>query len=87
MDKLTPDRIVQLKDEAAQLATAKGIKRTAALAQIAQREGFKSWEHLMTAAGGAGKVKEEIRQAKPVTPGQIKRAERRAKYNREGNDD
>lgn len=79
-EALTPERVAALKKEAAALKTAQGIKQTAALAQIAQREGFKSWEHLLTAAGGAANVKDAIRTAQPATTGQIRRAERRAKY-------
>lgn len=48
---LTLQRLAQLKADAAAAATSLGIKRTHALARIAQREGFTSWESLIAAAG------------------------------------
>lgn len=55
---MTPERVLELKAEATALKQAAGIKQSAALAQIAQREGFSSWPVLMAAAGGADLVRE-----------------------------
>lgn len=48
---LSLQRLAHLKADAAATATSLGIKRTHALARIAQREGFSSWESLIAAAG------------------------------------
>lgn len=73
---ITPARVLELKREAAELKTAEGIKQTAALARIAQREGFTSWERLVAKAGGI----ESVRDAKWENPTEVmvKRSQRRA---------
>ena len=49
---ITPERVLELKREAAELKRTKGLKQSVALAQIAQREGFTSWERLVARAVG-----------------------------------
>lgn len=74
---ITPERVLELKRDARLLKEQEGIKQTAALARIAHREGFASWEVLMARAGG----KEAVREARfdtPPTEAQVRRAERRA---------
>jgi hypothetical protein len=74
---MTPALVLALKKEAAALKVAERIKQTAALARIAQREGFSSWEALLASAGDP----EAVREAKfeqPPTPAQVRRAERAA---------
>jgi len=74
---ITPDRVLQLKQEATALKLQLRIKQTAALARIAQREGFSSWERLMARAGG----NEAVRAAKPVNEHREQRsAERRQRF-------
>jgi hypothetical protein len=75
---ITPERVLQLKAEARQLKDATGIKQTAALARIAQREGFSSWVVLVHAAGGRDALDEARREQHQPTEGQIKRQLRRA---------
>lgn len=74
---ISTDRVLELKREAAALKQAEGIKQTAALARIAQREGFPSWERLVARAGGAEAVRDARHDEQP-TEARIRRAERRA---------
>lgn len=53
MDKLTATAVNRLKLEAKELKKSANIKQTAALAQIAHREGYSSWESLMASAAPA----------------------------------
>jgi hypothetical protein len=69
---ITPDRVLQLKREATELKQREHIKQTAALARIAQREGFPSWETLVAKAGGT----EAVRGARPATEERIRRQQR-----------
>ena len=73
---ISPSRVLELKREASALKVAAGIKQSAALARIAQREGFPSWERLMAKAGGT----EVVAQAKLESPTEqaIARSERMA---------
>ena len=74
---ITPERVLQLKAEATDLEKTEGIKQTAALARIAQREGFSSWERLLAKAGG----KQVVLDAKfdaPPTEAMVQRATRKA---------
>lgn len=80
---ITPERVLELKREAADLKERAGIKHSAALAQIAQREGFRSWPVLVAAAGGS----EVVRDAKPMTESQVRKAERRDRYIRNSGDE
>lgn len=74
---ISPERVLQLKQEATALKLQLRIKHRAALAQIAQREGFVSWERLMARAGG----NEAVRAAKPINEHRDQRsAERRQRY-------
>jgi len=62
---IPPSRVLELKAEASSLKQSAGIKQSAALARIAQREGFTSWERLVARAGGADALREE-KQANPT---------------------
>jgi hypothetical protein len=73
---ITAARVLELKREAAELKQRERIKQTAALARIAQREGFPSWERLLARAGGADAVRDE-KYAHP-TESMVRRSERRA---------
>jgi hypothetical protein len=53
MKTLTPTAVNKLKLEAKQLKKSANITHSAALAQIAHREGYSSWESLIAKAGGA----------------------------------
>lgn len=84
---ITPERALQLKAEAAQLKDTARIKQSAALAQIAQREGFRSWEELIGLAGGRDAVDQVKREQREIQSGerqptevQVRRAERRALF-------
>jgi len=74
---ITPQRVLELKEEARQLKLTTGIKQTAALAQLAHREGFSSWEVLMCQAGGRDAV-DEVKHDAPPTEATVSRAERHA---------
>jgi hypothetical protein len=74
--RITPERVLELKREATELSQREDIKHSAALARIAQSEGFRSWPELMAAAGGS----EAVRDAKPMTESQVRKAERRKRY-------
>lgn len=79
---ITPERVLELKREATALKGAEGLKQSAALARIAEREGFTSWERLVARAGGSEVVREEKR-AHPSDAAlrrAEKQAERRARY-------
>lgn len=76
---VTPARVLELKKEAAALKTSAGIKQSAALARIAQREGFDSWERLMARVGGRDVVDAEKRSGAP-TPAVERRAERAQRF-------
>lgn len=70
-------RVLELKQEAAALKQQLGIKQTAALARIAQREGFQSWERLVAHAGGA----DAVQAAKPESADHAqRRAERQRRF-------
>lgn len=73
---ITPARVLELKAEATALKINAGIKQTAALARIAQREGFGSWERLLAKAGGAEAVRTAVFEN--PTESMVRRAERRA---------
>lgn len=53
---VAPQEVTAWKRDARALADAKRIKLTAALAQVAQREGFKSWVRVVYCAGGGNAV-------------------------------
>jgi hypothetical protein len=61
---ITPERVLELKAEAKALKESTGAKHTVVLAQLAQREGFPSWERLCAKAGGRDAV-DETRRAQP----------------------
>jgi hypothetical protein len=73
---ITPARALLLKQEAAALKDAERIKQSAALARIAQREGFPSWESLVAKAGGREAVDEAKWDA--PTDAMFRRAEKKA---------
>jgi len=79
---VTPARVLELKREATALKQAEGLKQSAALARLAVREGFPSWERLVARAGGTEAVREE--KSQHPTEAQARRAEkqadRRARY-------
>jgi hypothetical protein len=72
LPSITPDRVLELKCEAKALKEREGIKQTAALAKIAQREGFPNWELLIAKAGGS----DAVHDAKPLTDAQKRRRDR-----------
>jgi hypothetical protein len=74
---VTPARVLELKGEAKALKQVHGLKQWEALARIAQREGYRTWEDLLSDAGGAAVVREAKFDA-PPTEAQVRRAERRA---------
>lgn len=75
---LSAERVLELKAEATALKTSTpGLKQTAALARVAQREGFRSWEELISLAGGRDAV-DEVKRDRPPTEALMRRAERRA---------
>lgn len=77
---LSPERVLQLKAEAKALKeSTPGLKQTAALARIAQREGYRSWEELISLAGGRGAV-DEVKFSRPPTEAQARRMERQQRY-------
>lgn len=65
---MTIERIAALKLEAAQLAQEQAIPQTHALARLAQREGFKSWEQLMSQVGRSAEIRRTIRRLGLPTP-------------------
>lgn len=73
---ITPARVLELKQDAKELKQRDGLKQSAALARIAQREGFPSWELLMARAGGAEAVRDEKYEHPTETI--VRRAERKA---------
>lgn len=73
MKTLTATAVERLKLEAKQLKKSTNIKQTTALAQIAHREGYSSWEVLMASSGGL----EIVGNQKPVS---AEKARRAAKY-------
>lgn len=70
---ITPERVLELKTEAKGLKEATGAKHTAVLAQLAQREGFPSWERLCARAGGRDAV-DEVRRAQPNERAEVRAA-------------
>jgi hypothetical protein len=76
---LTPERVLDLKREATEMKKRDGVKQTAALAIIAQREGFTSWERLLCEVGGRDAVLEVKRDVVP-TESRVRRNDRRAAY-------
>lgn len=79
---LPAERVLELKAEATALKKATpGLKQTAALARIAQREGFRSWEELISLAGGRAAI-DEAKHDLPPTDATIRRAQRLARYAR-----
>ena len=74
---VTPDRVLQLKVDAAALKASTGMKQTAALAMIAKREGFPSWERLIARAGGAQAVR-DTKHELPPTEARVRSAMRHA---------
>lgn len=81
MRNLTVEDVARLKRDAAELKSQKGIKQTHALAQIAQREGFSSWEALISTVGNGADVRREINTASPAAAERVRRA---ARYNKQG---
>jgi hypothetical protein len=77
--EISPEQVLQLKKDAAELQRSTGLKRTAALARIAQREGFGSWERLMAKAGGKVAI-QEAKATLPPSPGQLRRIERANRF-------
>lgn len=75
---ITPERVLELKLQAKALKEATGAKHTAVLAEIAQREGFPSWERLCAKAGGRDLV-DETKRAIP-SAGAARRAQRQEAY-------
>jgi hypothetical protein len=82
MKALTIDDIARLKLEAYELKKTKGIKNTAALAQIAQREGHKSWEALVCTVGHGVDVRHAVRDS--IHGESPERARRAAVYGKDG---
>lgn len=79
---MTPERILELKAEAKVLKEATGGKHMAVLAQLAQREGFLSWERLCAKAGGRDAV-DDVRRAMPNERAEARaarQADRHARY-------
>lgn len=76
--KATPELCLRLKSEAKTIVQAEQIKHSAALARLAKREGFESWERLLHLAGG----RDAVDAAKPRTPEQDAAAARRAERHR-----
>lgn len=79
---ITPERVLELKAQAKALREATGAKHTHVLAEIAQREGFPSWERLCAKAGGRDVV-DETKRAMPnerADARAVRQAERRARY-------
>jgi len=74
---ITPARVLELKREAFELKQREGIKQSAALARIAEREGYGSWERLVAKAGGAAIVY-EAKLDQPPTEARVLRAQRHA---------
>lgn len=79
---ITPERVLELKAQAKALREATGAKHSAVLAELAQREGFPSWERLCAKAGGRDAV-DETKRAMPNERAEaraVRQAERRARY-------
>lgn len=77
---LSPARLLELKDEAKVLAERDGLKRSAALAQLAQREGFRSWEELIGLSGGRETLDQAKRQLRPNLHQEARRADRLQRF-------
>lgn len=75
---VTPERVLELKAEAKATREATGAKHTSILAQIAEREGFPSWERLCARAGGRAVV-DETKRADRSAGAQL-RAQRHADH-------
>jgi hypothetical protein len=58
---VTVERIAEWKVEATAMKADLGIKQTAALARIAQREGYRSWEVLMSKVGRSADLRDVLR--------------------------
>lgn len=70
-DALPPmsiERIAALKVEAAQLARSSGMRHPHALAELAKREGFRSWEQLVAQVGRSREIRRSIRALGLPTP-------------------
>lgn len=82
LPEITPERVLELKAEAKALKESTGGKHMAVLAQLAQREGYPSWERLCARAGGRDAV-DETRRSMPNERAEARaarQAERRARY-------
>ena len=75
---ITHARVLELKAEAKITREFTGAKQSAILSDIAQREGFPSWERLMAKAGGRDSV-DETKRAIP-SAGAERRAQRQETY-------
>jgi hypothetical protein len=53
-ERMTLERILELKDEARELEKRVKLKHHEALKFIADREGFSSWTNLVNTCGGGG---------------------------------
>jgi hypothetical protein len=82
LPSITPERVLELKAQAKALREATGAKHAHVLAEIAQREGYPSWEHLCAKAGGRDAV-DKTKRAVPNERAEARaarQAERRARY-------
>ena len=75
----TPPEVLGLKEEAKALKLSAGITQSAALARIAQREGFRSWEELIGLAGGSAAVL-EVKRGQEPTDAKARRDVRRQRF-------
>lgn len=79
---ITHERVLELKAQAKALKEATGAKQSAVLAELAQREGYPSWERLIAKAGGRDAV-DETKRAMPNERAEARaarQAERRERY-------
>lgn len=78
--RLKAERVLELKDEAKVLAARAGLKQSAALAQLAQREGFRSWEELIGLSGGRAALDQAKRELRPNLHQEARRADRLQRF-------
>lgn len=79
----TPELVLELKAEAKLLKQRDGLKQTAALATLAIREGYRSWEELIGLAGGRQAVDDAKNECQPTPEKMAKnqrQADRRLRY-------
>lgn len=77
---MTPERVIELKAEAKATKASNGGKQTAILAEIAKREGFRSWEELIAMAGGRDSVDAVKAETMATTDAGVRRDQRRSYY-------